>query len=65
MEESMLGERRNLRFWRPRPARLARERALTTSTRIEGRTEAERTVIAQQIEQRRFEQAKGRIRPGT
>jgi hypothetical protein len=61
----MFGERRNLRFWRPRPARLARERALATAARTEPRSEAERTVIAYQIEQRRFEQAKGRIRLGT
>jgi len=53
----------NERFWRRRPVRLAQERALATNISSASRTETERTVIAQRIEQRRFEQAKGKVRP--
>jgi len=56
-------ETRNARFWRRRPVRLAQERALATNISSVSRTETERTVIAQRIEQRRFEQAKGKVRP--
>ena len=58
-------ETRNERFWRRRPVRLAQERALAANVRDANRTETERAVIAHRIEQRRFEQAKGKVRPGS
>jgi hypothetical protein len=59
----MAEEKGSERFWRRRPVRVAQERALATSPRVVRRTEAEHSVIAERIAKRRFEQAKGRIRP--
>ena len=60
----MLGNKKTLSLWRPRRSNyLAMERALNSPARSGRHTGAERIVIGQKASQRRFEEAKGKVRP--
>lgn len=61
----MLGNRKTLPLWsRRRPNLLAQERALANAGRAgERHTDSEHAVMEQKAAQRRFEEAKGKVRP--